>query len=327
MPEDSPILTIAVNAAERLLDDLSSAEESQPWDDSDRAFSLVASALQNCLDRLAQTNCWGEASRPASNEFWKIAGDRLRVGELQLHARTKPRGYAGDFELLHKICTNYRCDHPLGRLFDRFFQEQAAPQAVRNRTAIVADGICVALQKAGTTNRIVSIGSGPAADLSQTLDQLSSSTLRGAELFLLDIDPNALDFARAQLEPRLRGAKLELLQQNLFRIARRKQAAWSGASIISCVGLFDYLEDDDAAVLLKAMWSWLAPGGTLLAFNFSPNNPSRAYMEWIGNWYLIYRSREELAKLAAIAELPGECFEIAAEPLGVNLYLRAEKPQ
>ena len=47
---------------------------------------------------------------------------------MQRHARLKPHSYAGDYEMLEKICSGRLCDHPLGRVFDRFFQGQAAPR-------------------------------------------------------------------------------------------------------------------------------------------------------------------------------------------------------
>ena len=63
----------------------------------------------------------------------------------------------------------------------------------------------------------------------------------------------------------------------------------------------------------------------MLVGNFAPHNPTRAYMEWIGNWYLIYRTDDELCDLAARAEIPIDQFLIQTERTGVDLFLVGEK--
>ena len=99
-------------------------------DDSDeRLYPQVAKTLDHCLADLAELNFWGVGNRVPSSELWNIAGPILERGWLQNRARTKPRGYAGDYEMLARIYEGTLCDDPLGRLFDRYFQEQAAPVA------------------------------------------------------------------------------------------------------------------------------------------------------------------------------------------------------
>ncbi len=59
----------------------------------------------------------------------------------------------------------------------------------------------------------------------------------------------------------------------------------------------------------------------LLVWNFAPHNPTRAYMEWIGNWYLTYRTGSGLERLAIGAGIPQGRFSLGSEALGVNLIL------
>ncbi|MBI3466333.1 MAG: hypothetical protein HY000_25255 [Planctomycetes bacterium] len=48
-------------------------------------------------------------------------------------------------------------------------------------------------------------------------------------------------------------------------------------------------------------------------------------MEWIGNWYLIYRTSAEMASLAEAAGIPRGAWRIDAERLGIDLFISAEK--
>ena len=72
-------------------------------------------------------------------------------------------------------------------------------------------------------------------------------------------------------------------------------------------------------------WQHLAHGGLLLVSNFAPHNPTRAYMEWIGNWYLLYRTTEQMWQLGVEAGIPKDQFHIGSEPMGVDLVLVGQK--
>ena len=331
-PPADELLPVVREAATRLVDDLDRAELlTRGWSDEPVAVALVDAALSPCLSRLAQTHLWGEPNRLPSGELWKIAGSLLEVGVLQHAARFKPRGYAGDFEMLARICEGYRCEHPLGRAFDAFFLSQAAPQAVRSRTeqtaaAIVAD--CLA--RPPGPYHVVSVGSGPALDVRRALGLLPEGRRSGVRVTLLDLDPDALDFARSQIEPLLgpgADAALCCTRTNLFRLPQKADpgVAVEAPDFLVCTGLFDYLEDEPAAIMLRCFWEQLAPGGSLLVGNFAPHNPTRAYMEWIGNWYLIYRTAEQMHELAARAGIPADQVTIGCERLGVDLFLAGRK--
>jgi hypothetical protein len=323
------LLNEVCEAAERLVHQLQRAEElTRGWSDAEQTNQLTHSALRGCLDRLAATNCWGEANRLPSSELWRRASHWLKVGNLQLHARTKPRGYAGDFEMLEKICTGFLCDHPLGNAFDRFFQSRIAPQAVRNRTQLIADSIVRFVRgRDGGAVHVASVGSGPAIDVRSALDRLSSHERREVRITLMDLDPAALDHARRQIEPLLDQGRIRCVRENLFRIPQKARARkeLGDVDFLFCSGLFDYLDDQAAVAMLTTFWGRLAPAGALLAFNFGPQNTSRDYMEWIGNWYLIYRDRYDMLRLAEQSGLDADRMTVAAEDTGANLYWHATK--
>jgi hypothetical protein len=46
-------------------------------------------------------------------------------------------------------------------------------------------------------------------------------------------------------------------------------------------------------------------------------------MEWIGNWYLIYRTPDEFRRLVEGAGIPASAATYGAEPLGVDLFVTA----
>lgn len=327
LDRDQLIATVR-DIGQELVDSMLAFRAPDQWQDDASSYASLDPVISRALQRLTNLQIWGPQNRLPSNEFWDVAGDLLKHGNLLLHARIKPRGYAGDFEMLEKICFERICDHPLGKLLDRYFQNQHAPQAVRNRTKIVAERIVAGCRTRGASPyHIVSIGSGPAIDVRWACEALDREQRQQLHATLIDLDPYALEHAEQHLRPWLPGTRLTISRQNLYRLWRCKHlpAPAATADFIFCTGLFDYLTDADAARLLRTLWQWLSPGGKLLVFNFSPINPTRAYMEWTGNWYLTYRSEQQMHQLAALAGFREGQYNVAAEPLGVNLCLEVPK--
>jgi len=328
-PSDVDPTPAVCAAAETLVARLERAEkQTRVWSDEPLGVGLVEVALGECLSRLAATGCWGEANRLPSSHLWRIAGPLLETGVLQSWARFKPRGYAGDFEMLARIVHGDCCDHPLGRAFDRFFQNQAAPQAVRARTEQIAAAIAShCLEGDRDVCHVASVGSGPAIDVRRAAALLPRDRRKGLRVTLLDLDPEALEYARRQVEPLIDGERLACVRTNLARLPTQPRASecLEGVDFLVCSGLFDYLGDEAAAAMLGLFRRRLAPGGMLLVGNFAPHNPTRAFMEWIGNWYLTYRTADELKALADRAGIPRDEFAIGCERTGIDLFLAGHR--
>jgi hypothetical protein len=316
-------------SAEELARSLEVAENATgQWTNQLLADALVDQAMARCLHRLSQLNCFGRNNQVLSGELWRVAGERLEVGVLQQRARSKPLGYAGDYLMLDWIIRWQCCEHPLGRFFDRYFQRQAAPEAVRARTLLAAGAIAGDfLASASKDFHVASVGVGPGADLAQAAEMLSSGQRDGLRFTLLDLDEAGLEFAAGQVCQHVELDQVTTCRENLFRLPRNRNAAerLAGANFILCTGLFDYLEDEAATALLSMFWQSLSPGGRMLVGNFAPHCPTRAYMEWVGNWYLNYRTAEGLAALAEAAGVLQGHFTIRAERLGIDWFIDARK--
>lgn len=70
-----------------------------------------------------------------------------------------------------------------------------------------------------------------------------------------------------------------------------------GYDFIYSAGLFDYLSDKTASRLIMRLFNSLKKNGVLLVTNFVPMIPDLGYMESFMDWYLIYRTTEDLERL------------------------------
>lgn len=302
-------------------------------DNSDSLYPSLAKTIDDCLGSLGELELWGPENRLLSSELWNAAGQWLSRGWLQNQARTKPRGYAGDHEMLARIYDNGLCDDPLGSLFDRYFQAQAAPLAVRNRMKMMTQWIVdtVKLRAAGNDpdrnvarTKIAIFGSAFGLELREALAVIDDFGRQTIQATLLDLDPDALDFARVNLIPPLFPDQAAFTNANLFRLPDRPQLAaeLTGTNLLLCPGLFDYLDNAAATSMIRCLFGQLAPEGRLIVFQFSPHNPSRGYMEWFGNWYLIYRDMAAFSALLEQANLTDANIEFGSEPLGIDHYVQ-----
>jgi SAM-dependent methyltransferase len=302
-------------------------------------YELVKAALDNCLSCLNALGLVGPDNRLPSSELWNIAGELLTRGWLQNQARTKPRGYAGDYQMLARIYEIRLCENSLGKLFDRYFQEESAPRAVRNRMAMMTEWIVAAARGAAPSSptplpqgergvKVAVVGSAFGLEVRDALVQLGEHERGRVSVTLLDLDWAAIEYARQHLNGLVAVDHLNGVSANLFRLPERASLAahLDNTDLLLCPGLFDYFDDATATAMLQTFWQRLAPGGRLAVFQFAPHNPTRAYMEWLGNWYLVYRTYEQLRQLAIDAVVPQSQVELSSEPLGVDLLLVATKP-
>ena len=330
MPSD-PVDGFVSLAAVELVGQLGPLVRGEEQLSFENSLARITEAQDACLATLSQSELWGRANQLPSQDFWKVAGWVVSHGPLQRRAREKPHGYAGDFEMLDQIDEDRISDTHLPGAFDRYFQNQAAPKAVRNRTREIADRIVDLVRSpdgkskhASADIKICSVGSGSAPDIRRAVRCLEKDEQARLDVHLFDLDPNALAFAEDKL--RRHNVCVHTHRVNLFRIAKLPRLAelLSESKLIFCSGFFDYLSHADAVAMLKTFWSKLSVDGQLLTFNFSSHS-SRAYMEWFGNWYLIYRDLETMHRLATDAGWRDTDYAVHVEAENVNLFLEGRK--
>ncbi|MDX2441274.1 MAG: class I SAM-dependent methyltransferase [Desulfobacterales bacterium] len=240
-------------------------------------------------------------------------GEALSILTLQGFVFNKPHGYPGDYEIIEKIYQNHTSNDPELRKWDLYFQLQKAPIAVKNREKYFLD-LLTGVEKVNKTNtpcRVLNIASGPCRDL---FDFFSHGN--HADLFLdnVEFDPLAISYAKNLCKDFLKN--INFLHTNAFDFSTTKkyQLVWSA-------GLFDYLKDTKFIFLLKRMKRLLGESGELIVGNFSTENPTRAYMEVLGDWQLNHRTPEQLIHLAKACGFKSSDIRIGQEPEGVNLFL------
>jgi SAM-dependent methyltransferase len=235
-------------------------------------------------------------------------------------ALTKPRGYAGDHVVLDNFYLGYRAPSGIDRTLDEYVLGLPAVHAAVDRKNYVRDWLARRLES-GDRAKVVDIACGPCRIERELFD---AGLARNAHFVAFDNDAEALSYATRVLGEH--ASKVELVQDNAVRLARSTEIPPSiaGARYVLSLGLLDYLPRTVSVGLLRALRSAVVPGGELLIGNYAEGNPSQYFMEWVGDWPLIYRSAHDFMQLFLDAGFEGRDLHLERETRdGVVLLVTA----
>lgn len=233
----------------------------------------------------------------------------------------KPRGYAGDATLMDfayghpSILSEISASGPIGAQI--YNQTSRAPQSAsaRQRIGLIAAEID-ALASSENKHVIMSIASGHAREL-ESIEECTRTKLS----CFIAVDADAQSFVEAEKS----AGKINFtgIRRNVIKSALSDLPT---ASLVYSLGLFDYLNENDAEAVLLKIWDQTKSGGKTIIANLSPAATNLGYCEAIMDWWMIPRSEESLQKLgASIATKRVNVSKINVERHGCFNYLKMEK--
>lgn len=267
--------------------------------------------LDNLISKISTDFKNGEISKEDISKINGSFGKDFLENTIQGYGLRKPFGYAGDFLMIDKIYTFHKSSIEKYQIWDEYFHRQSAPKAVRNRKEYLKKDIKSKIKNKQPLN-LMNVASGPARDLFELYEEnigLNMNTV------CIDMDEAAIKYAKKLNKKYLN--QITFIHKNIFRHSENNKY-----DVIWSAGLFDYFNDKAFILILKKFKNWLNPDGEIIIGNFNKNhNPSRDYMELLGEWYLIHRTEIELKELAEKAGYKPENIRIGKEEENVNLFL------
>lgn len=248
-------------------------------------------------------------------------------------AYRKPSGYAGDYEMMNMLYRDpYEGKTLFGKFLNNHIYQSPAAQAVRNRVPFLTEKIemivrGLPLKSNASDISVASIGCGPAKELQDFLTRFDNYSR--CKFSLIDSDKNALQFCQdkileIELRKKLR-TKTKFIHKSVIEIVREKESFFSEKQdLIYSVGLFDYLKTDFSKQLIRMLFENLNSNGVLVVGNFDPSCPTKNYLEYTMEWYLIYRDNSEMIELADLLKNIASV-DVEKEPEKVNNFLVIKK--
>jgi extracellular factor (EF) 3-hydroxypalmitic acid methyl ester biosynthesis protein len=307
--------------AERALDALRG-----PWDDIQRAASRAAVECLEDRDVLIASKQLTET----------LVTPVMMPCPIVTRSYLKPLGYAGDYQvMLYYYADSLEGESVFAQVFHKFGCEHPMSAGVRTRRDYVVDLMrtehdrVLAGDPADPSFRVTSLGCGPAREVSEYIREREEWPGR-VTWTLIDQEDQALSIAyhECQREILSRGvdAALACLHLSFIQMLRdpslvpveRKQ------HFIFSTGLIDYLRESTAQALVRALYERLEPRGLLTLGNALAPNDYFWTPEFIVDWTILYRTRDDMLRLAA--KLPESAeVEVQVEPGGAYYFLLVRK--
>jgi len=240
-------------------------------------------------------------------------------------AFTKPRGYAGDPVMLDFVYGHRDSQDTIARSSEigrgiLAYTAGGSPpaRAVRWRRARAAQEI-EALASRSRKTRVLAFACGHLREI----ELLHPELRRRVQITAADIDEKSLEVVAHEYG---QDDEIECRRVSVKDLIANRHGFQPSFDLIYTLGLFDYLSDRAAELLIPVLWSLLAPKGKMIIANFTPETEGAAYMEAIMDWWLHFRTADALLEWIKLLERQSiAAHEIFNDPFGQVAYLSVQK--
>jgi hypothetical protein len=251
-------------------------------------------------------------------------------------AYTKPLGYPGDYQSMASCYTNgYEGESTFAKVFHKFAVEHPLSNGVRTRKDYLVGVMKSEHEKLIESNqeapvfRVVSLACGPAREVSDYIQ--ASDGWPGKTIWtLIDQEEESLSVAYRDCQEKLAGigsvGQLNLLNLSFVQLLTDGVPLSQPRSqhLVFCAGLFDYLRESRAKILIRGLFDLLAEGGLLAIGNAVAPQEMFWSAEFLVDWTLLYRTEEEMLRLGALLPESAEV-EVIKEPGQAYYFLLARR--
>jgi len=257
---------------------------------------------------------------------------------LNNRAYLKPLGYPGDYQvMLYYYNKSFEGDSVFAKVFHRIGIEHPLAHGVCTRKDYIVDLMThehdrvIGERDGGGEFRVASLGCGPAREVSDYVAKRRSWP--GTAIWtLIDQEEEALGIAFRACKREIgewgSSAQLDLLNLSFVQMMNEGIPLHDPESqdFLYCTGLFDYIKESRAQTLICALYDLLAPGGLMSIGNAIGPQDCFWTPEFLGDWSMIYRTRDEVARLGARLPESAEQ-EVVPEPGNAYYFLNVRKTE
>ena len=247
----------------------------------------------------------------------------LQADPYASYSFRKPRGYPGDAVLMDFIYGSgssgaaLESSSELGRSIFRQISNNPAFPAIQGRRDLLARRIEAACGE-NRNCRILSVACG---HLREGGVLRKREMPRPARFLALDQDEASLALVASEHEH----SGVECLRESAIRLLSHHFDI-GVFDLIYSAGLYDYLSDEFSTRLLHGLVRRLAKGGKLLVANMLPGIPACGYMEAVMDWWLIYRTPEQMAEMGKqVAAMRDVQWRVFTDDLKHIVYLEIRR--
>jgi extracellular factor (EF) 3-hydroxypalmitic acid methyl ester biosynthesis protein len=298
-----PVTRFFSDGVQRYLDELGALHESVdpdavPQDDEvyDRLKRATYVSAQACREVERELGDDGGALNEAQQRFREAIQPWFDQSWFMERARTKPRGYPGDYLLLTGIYDNVPKGSGLGGYLDLYFLNSDLAGAVRSRLHAARKFLLAEIDAQSRPLEILNVACGPSREFTHGW----TSPAYPASVTLVDMDREALDFCERRLDQAAPdGLTCRTRVYNALRMSSSENNVreFGRPDLIYSIGLCDYIPDNYLVRILRGWRDSLATGGSVyVAFKDCRQYHKTSYA-WHVDWHFVPRTEDDCRRL------------------------------
>lgn len=296
-----------------------------------------------CLDQMTEAIC--RAHRACRRIEFSIGDDQELLEDVRRRyqdetaswlfrswighrARTKPRGYPGDYELLTALYDQEPRTRGLGGYVDLYLLDMTLTRAIRGRWKSARRFLIEEAARRRGDVYVLNVACGPCREYLDGIEHANGSKIH---VTCIDNDRQALEYVRAHVATVATGIPdINYAHYNALRMrsAKANIRKFGRCDVLYSVGLCDYIPDKHLVPMLQGWADSLNDGGVVyVAFKDAPRYDKTEY-QWLLDWYFFQRTEEECRDLFRRAGFDMNCLEMTRDSTGVimNFAGRVKRP-
>jgi len=264
--------------------------------------------------------------------FRQLVGEFYTSNPFIGRALAKPRGYAGDYEMMNQI---YRDDYEGLTLFDKLMHKYGITEDSSLSVKYRKNYLMKKFDSLNSLKKdqivIGSLASGPAREIYEYLQTVSVSDSSKFTFVLMDQDLESLLNAKRNISSTILERGLECntmfvplsVRAILEQTEESKMLSMISFDLLYTAGLYDYLSQPVAKLLTTYLVNAVTNDGQLIIGNFHPNNPTKTISDLAADWRLIHRTDDEMLDL--IDGVPSVQIKLHKDELEIDLFLEINR--
>lgn len=238
-----------------------------------------------------------ELRKEAQNRFRSATAPWCNQSWIMHRARSKPRGFPGDYQMLLAIYDSVPIARGFGGYLDRLCLKMTLGHAVRSRLKAAREFLVQEIQWRDGPVQVLDIASGPGREFQQGFGLEFPSPVH---VTCIDSDFGSLEYIRRHVSvtcsPNLSFA---FSQHNALKMRSAEAIIrqFGKQDIIYSVGLADYIPD---RLLIPMLSSWkeaLHPDGCVYVAFKDMNYYDKVEYQWLMDWHFLQRDEIDCIRL------------------------------
>lgn len=239
-------------------------------------------------------------------------------------AKTKPRGYAGDYMMLTAIYDGKPLSRGLAGYLDLFFLNTELGRAVPARMTALHEFLREEIARRPTESSILNVACGPCQEYA---DGFPSMQARGTCVTCVDFDTEAIAYSQSSVvAARDDLPEFRFVRYNALRMKASKPfiEKYGQFDIVYSVGLCDYIPDKQLIAMLRGWGELLKPEGVLFVAFKDTERYDKTDYQWLTDWYFFQRTESECRDLFLNAGWREDELSMTRDETGIIMNFAAQ---